>query len=198
MKDATQQQNPSRKRRLPAAQAKQRILDSAHAFFVEGGPEAVKVQAVAESLGITDAAIHYHFKDRETLLEALLAHGGRKLKMAVQDQTETDLAALLNQLSDIYDRQQFAKLAMWLIEAGWTSDDAGMFADFCKTWQQNRGVSALEAKHQIAFINLILASEALFAGAFLRSVGLADNQRDRRRFHKWIGTQLDIWLESKD
>lgn len=198
MKDATKKRNPARRQRLPALQAKQRILETAHAFFVEGGPEAVKVQAVAESLGITDAAIHYHFKDRETLLEALLAYGGRKLKSAVQDRRETDLAPLMEQLEDIYDRQQFAKLAMWLIEAGWQSDEEGMFTDFCKTWQRDKGLTALEAKHQIAFINLVLASEALFAGAFLRSVGLTDKQRDRRRFHKWIGTQLDIWLESKD
>ncbi len=178
------------KQRLPADQAKQRILDTAHRFLLEGGVSAVKVQAVARELGITDAAIHYHFKDREQLLEALLAYGGRQLKDAVSIETDLDLAVLANRLSHIYGEQRFARLAMWLSLADWRSDDTGMFSDLADGWQQSMGLTKLEARHRVAFLNLVLAAEPLLAGAFLRSVDLPDTEASRRRFHKWLLAKL--------
>ena len=69
-----------RKTRKKPADARIAILEVAQTYLIEGGPDAVKVQKIASDLGITDAAIHYHFKNRHNLLEALLKHAGRQLK----------------------------------------------------------------------------------------------------------------------
>ncbi len=178
------------RQRLPAHKAKQRILETAHRFLLEGGVSAVKVQAVARELGITDAAIHYHFKDREQLLEALLAYGGRRLKEAINEEADPDPAALASRLSHVYGEQQFARLAMWLSLADWRSDETGMFSELANSWQQSMELDSREARYQVAFFNLVLAAEPLLAGAFLRSVDLPDTAASRGRFHNWLLEKL--------
>lgn len=184
----------SERKRLPSEQARRKILETAHEFFLEGGVDAVKVQKIARKLGITDAAIHYHFKNREKLLESLLTYGGQKLKDVTSAEQTIDLSTLSSRLIDIYDNQQFARLAMWLSLAGWRSDKDGLFSTLAKDWQQTFGLSPTEAKYQIAFINLVLAAESLLGGAFLRSVALSDNDAGRRRFRRWIVSKLELIL----
>ena len=49
------------------------FLEAAYARLIEGGVDAVKVAPLAEALTLTRTAFYWHFKDRESLLEALLA-----------------------------------------------------------------------------------------------------------------------------
>ena len=62
----------AKRTRRPAREARQRILEAAEQKLIEGGPDAVRVQTLGRELGITDAAIHHHFGNRDGLLEALL------------------------------------------------------------------------------------------------------------------------------
>ncbi|HEV2370316.1 MAG TPA: helix-turn-helix domain-containing protein, partial [Acidimicrobiales bacterium] len=72
---------PTRSRtRRSVEEARRLILDAAQRRLIAGGPEAVRVQTVAADVGITDAAVHYHFANREGLMEALLAEAGRRLR----------------------------------------------------------------------------------------------------------------------
>ena len=57
----------TRQRRTPQA-AKFAILDAAERRLHDEGPEGVRIQRIAADLGITDAAIHYHFGTREALI----------------------------------------------------------------------------------------------------------------------------------
>src|SRR2546421_2443478 len=60
--------------------ARRLILDAAQRRLIDGGPDAVRVQTVAADVGMTDAAVHYHFTNREGLMEALLADAGRRMR----------------------------------------------------------------------------------------------------------------------
>lgn len=40
--------------------------------LAKGGPEAVRIEALAQSLGVTKGGFYWHFDDRPALLEALL------------------------------------------------------------------------------------------------------------------------------
>jgi AcrR family transcriptional regulator len=58
----------------PAAQSgdtKQRILDVALDLFTEQGYDGTSLRQIAERLGITKAAIYYHFESKEDILMAL-------------------------------------------------------------------------------------------------------------------------------
>jgi AcrR family transcriptional regulator len=51
---------------------RQRILDAAAELFVERGYEATSLREIAERVGVTKAALYYHFPGKEDLLRALL------------------------------------------------------------------------------------------------------------------------------
>jgi AcrR family transcriptional regulator len=53
-------------------------LQAAFPALRSGGVEAVKVEPLARSLGLTKGSFYWHFRDREALLEALLAEWERR------------------------------------------------------------------------------------------------------------------------
>ena len=48
-------------RRRSVDDARREILDAAESLLARGGPDAVRVQVVAGEVGVSDAAVHYHF-----------------------------------------------------------------------------------------------------------------------------------------
>lgn len=173
-------------------QARRTILEAAHRYFMEGGPEAVKIQRIARDLGMTDAAIHYHFRNRRNLLAALLKFAGASLKRRLSDNSSTAVPDVARELESAYARQGYARLAMWLSLEGWTDEGTGMFAELVDRWRERHPDKSLEeAKYEIAFVNLVLAAEPLMGASFLRSVDLPDDAGQQSRFHHWIVGRLE-------
>lgn len=56
--------------------------------LAERGPEGVKVEALARRLGVTKGSFYWHFKDRDALLEAMLADWRRRATLAIIDRFE--------------------------------------------------------------------------------------------------------------
>ena len=52
--------------------ARQLILDTAEQLFAEQGVDAVSLRAINAAAGVSPGVLHYHFGNREVLLEALL------------------------------------------------------------------------------------------------------------------------------
>ncbi len=48
------------------------ILSAAERLFVEKGYHAVSMRAIADAVGMTKAALYYHFRDKEQLFVAIL------------------------------------------------------------------------------------------------------------------------------
>src|SRR6266481_6364598 len=65
-------------RRTPEA-AKLSNLEAAERRLIEEGPDGVRVQHIAADLGITGAALHYHFGSRETLIDAVRRFSAKRL-----------------------------------------------------------------------------------------------------------------------
>jgi AcrR family transcriptional regulator len=53
-------------------QTRERILDSAERLFADHGFEGASIRAIVEDARVNLAAVHYHFKSKEALLEAVL------------------------------------------------------------------------------------------------------------------------------
>lgn len=203
---------PTRLRRS-RDEARSAILEVAARHLREGGPQAVRVQRVAADLGMTDAAIHHHFGSRQGLLEALLIEAGRRLRRelaAALPGQPADPAALRRAaeiIGDVYATQGYARLALWLSMAGVESAGRGLFAPLVDAVQRVRLEAARargmprprrrNAQRDVALLNVALAGEPLFGGAFLRSVGLDDDPESQAGFRRWLVVRLARLLEGE-
>ena len=66
----------SHRRPRRGAQTRQQILDSSLRLFSQRGFASTTVRDIAREVGITDAAIYYHFDSKRELLEALVEERG--------------------------------------------------------------------------------------------------------------------------
>ncbi len=56
---------------------RQRILDVSAELFVDQGYDGTSLREIAERLGVTKAALYYHFSSKDQILRALLEPGER-------------------------------------------------------------------------------------------------------------------------
>ena len=54
------------------ANTQSRVLDAAERLFAEQGFEGASIRAIVDAANVNLAAVHYHFKSKEALLEAVL------------------------------------------------------------------------------------------------------------------------------
>src|SRR4051812_13274929 len=62
-----------------APRTRERILDVALALFAEKGYDATSMREIAEQLGITKAALYYHFDSKADIVRAMLADTERRV-----------------------------------------------------------------------------------------------------------------------
>lgn len=174
--------------------SRQTILEAAERALIAEGPHGVKVQTIARELGLTDAAIHYHFGNREGLLEALLRFSGRRFvddltaAMEAMDPDAFDPATAARMLSDLYDRRGTAKLVMWLSLSGWSPSGAGMLEPLAHGVHEWRSAQARQrdlpapdmddSRRLIALLSALTFTQALTGKALLSSVGLTGPSSD--------------------
>ena len=58
---------------------RERILDAALTLFAEKGYDATSMREIAEQLGITKAALYYHFDSKADIVRAMLADTERRV-----------------------------------------------------------------------------------------------------------------------
>ncbi len=66
-------------------ETRDRILDSAERLFADGGYAATSLRRIIAEAGVNVAAVHYHFRSKESLLEAVLL---RRVEPANQERIE--------------------------------------------------------------------------------------------------------------
>jgi AcrR family transcriptional regulator len=166
-----------RVRRQPD-EARRLILDAAERLLAEGGVPAVQVRAIATRVGMTDAGVNHHFGTRDRLLEALLRHGGRKLRAGVAEVLgswldRADLGDLVDALAAFY-RGGYGELAMALHAAGWRDEGSGMLNPVVDALHALRpaGTPIDDTRLAVAALHQALATEPRYGPAFRRSAGL--------------------------
>lgn len=188
--------------------SKRAILERAEHYLIAEGLNGVKVQKIAHDLGLSDAAIHYHFGNRKKLLEALLRFAGQRFlselgaALEKSEPSSFDLASAARLLSDLYDRRGTARLAMSLVLSGWSPRGAGMLQPLAEWLHRARlqnakargsaAPSLEDSQKVIAVLNAVIFTQALTGDALLRSAGLKKMPRDQ--LSSWIATLLEEHL----
>ena len=171
-----------RRTRRSREDARRVILEAAEQLLIHGGPGAVQVRSVAESVGITDAGVYHHFGTRQSLLVALLRHGGRRMKDAVREAVGNwdqgdDIASLVAIVAALY-REGYAELGVALHAAGWRDSGGGLFEPVVQALHTARERSGQEAdiaetRLAVAALHQALALEPVYGTAFRRSAGIS-------------------------
>jgi AcrR family transcriptional regulator len=168
--------------RRPRDEARRLILEAAERLLIEGGPGAVQVRAVAERVGMTDAGVYHHFGTQQSLLVALLRHGGRRLRQAVEEAvegwvgTDDDVASLVAAIAELYG-DGYAELAIALHAAGWSDEGGGLLEPVVQALhatRERRGHTAEieDTRLAVAALHQALALEPVYGAAFRRSAGV--------------------------
>ncbi|WP_293364383.1 TetR/AcrR family transcriptional regulator [Phenylobacterium sp.] len=185
--------------------SRQAILEAAEAYLAAEGPNGVKVQKIAAELNMTDAAIHYHFGNREGLLEALLRFSGRRFADELQQivaQRAADgleLAQVGELLTEFYAGRGTARLALWLVLTGWSPSGQGMLLPMAERvhaarvrraeWAGQSAPELAESQKLVALVAAVTLTQALAGDANLRAVGLSETSP--KDFLDWTIGRLD-------
>jgi AcrR family transcriptional regulator len=191
----------TRRTRRTREASKQAILEAAERVLLAEGLEAVRVQRVAAAVGVTDAAVHYHFRNREGLIEALLRHAGRKLVADIAEASrpsaddDLDLAAVSRALSTAYVDRGSARMAVWLTLAGWRPQGSGLFRPLverahamriARAQALGRPPPALEdTRFLIALLNGAHIAQSIVGEAVMKAVDADWDPAGQRRFLDW-------------
>jgi AcrR family transcriptional regulator len=68
-----------------AEQTKQHILDTAQRLFAELGYDATSLQMIADEMGLTKAAVYYHFRAKSDILHAAMVPGIRRIEALLDE-----------------------------------------------------------------------------------------------------------------
>src|SRR5580693_293314 len=72
-------------RAVQAEQTRQQILDTAQRLFAELGYDATSLQMIADEMGLTKAAVYYHFRAKSDILHAAMRPGIQQLEALLDE-----------------------------------------------------------------------------------------------------------------
>src|ERR1700712_2631440 len=90
-----------------------RILDVAEAMFAETGYRAVSLRSITRACGVNIAAIHYHFGEKDVLLQQIFAKrsaaiNGERFRLLEACREAPDRPPMLEQILEAYLRPSLA------------------------------------------------------------------------------------------
>jgi len=74
---------------VQAERTSQQILETARRLFAELGYDATSLQMIADEIGLTKAAVYYHFRAKSELLRAIMLPGVQRLEALLDDAAAT-------------------------------------------------------------------------------------------------------------
>ncbi|MEM7126811.1 MAG: TetR/AcrR family transcriptional regulator [Chloroflexota bacterium] len=106
-----------------AQNRKQQIIDSASRLIAQKGFEGLRTREIAEQVGINHATVHYHFADKEKLIEAVLQSVTEKIYQSDIEAPVSKNASATEKLATIFrnnllQRQQYPERFTVLRELG--------------------------------------------------------------------------------
>jgi AcrR family transcriptional regulator len=180
--------------------ARAAILEAANEILLTEGLDAVRVQRIAAAVGVTDAAVHYHFGNHAGLIEALLRHCARKLVAEIGAANEApdralNLRAVSKALKRAYVDRGAGRMAIWLKLAGWRPRGSGMLSGLVANIHAQRVAAAKaigapapsleDTKFLVALLNAVHLAQAILGDALLKAVDADADEAGQQRFLDW-------------
>ncbi|HEY6549646.1 MAG TPA: TetR/AcrR family transcriptional regulator [Solirubrobacterales bacterium] len=158
-------------------------VEAAQQALATGGPDAVRIEALATGLGVSKGGFYWHFKDRQTLLEEMLDMWEKAVVEDVIASVESQPADPRAKLQQLFELAPSVDFAVELALRDWSrrdSDVAGrlqridsrrmeylrsLFGQFCADEND------VEARSMLAF--------SLFIGSYFIAAKHGDKTRSQ-------------------
>ena len=189
---------PPRPRRT-ADEARKLILDAAERRLQTVGPAGIRLQDVADDVGVSHPTILHHFGSREALVEAVVQRALAVLQADIllaweKERFEApDAAALLRRVEATLGDEGHARLVVWLSLEGRTAPDPSQMVSVLSAMMHERRVrdTGRDAPREdttflVMLVTLALVAEAIVGPAVRESAGLGDDPEAKTRFHDWL------------
>jgi AcrR family transcriptional regulator len=98
-------------------------IDAALQALAEGGPDAVRVETLAKSLGVSKGGFYHHFKDRRALLDEMLDAWEKAMVDDVIDRVESEPGDARAKLQKLFDLAPSADFGVELALRDWSRRD---------------------------------------------------------------------------
>ncbi len=144
-----------RAKKTPAPQSdadtEQRILDAAHRVFVRRGTAGARMQEIADEAGVNKALLHYYFRSKSRLAEAVFQRVAKDIFARLSDAAGSDmeLEEKVRRIVDIYldELSKTPYVPGYVIgEMNQHPERARQFLDAVRQNQGNNGVPVFLAK----------------------------------------------------
>ena len=173
--------------------------------MIEVGPDAVRLQDVADDVGTSHSNVLHHFGSKEALLGALVERSVEGMRNEIVDaivssDMEGDrLRNLFEALARVLAERGHARLLFWLTLGGHTpgagSEWLAQVVDATLSLRKARGQKRTAAMKRDTQHAVMLAALALAGGAVLwpvmtSNVGLPAGEESAVRFRQWLADLL--------
>ena len=205
----------TKRRRLPAAEAQERILDAAERRLVEVGPEGLRLAELAEELGISHPAILHHFGSREGLVRAVVKRALTALNTELIQSFAGSLAdpeamkpeALLDRIADTLSERGQARLMAWLILSGREPPELdanlklGKVGEavhaFRRVREKSKRLDPADSAFLVELVALALLGDAVFGERMRKLEGLPHHAKASRNFRARLSELVETFFESR-
>ncbi len=110
--------------------SKQQWIEQAMALLAASGHQGVTLQALLDKLGVSHGSFYHHFKNRQALTDAMLAHWEQSMTLDIL-QTTSEITALSQRVDSLINSGQdlFAlQLPLEIAIRNWAQTDEGVKA----------------------------------------------------------------------
>jgi AcrR family transcriptional regulator len=204
----------TKRRRLPAAEAKERILDAAERRLVEVGPEGFRLAELADELGVSHPAILHHFGSREELVSAVVKRSLTALNTdliqafsePLEDSDTVKPDALFERIARTLNDRGQARLIAWLILSGREPPELDANLKLSKVGEavhafrvaraQGARLDPADSAFLVELVALALLGDAVFGERMRKLEGLSSHARAPRSFRARLGTMIEAFVDA--
>jgi TetR/AcrR family transcriptional regulator len=165
-----------------ASRTRAEILSSAEQLFASRGFDATRLEDVAEEVGLTRAALFYHFRDKQTLFDAMVANAFASLNQQLHDLLDAEELPIPERLEraveawvdEIVARPTLARLILRFVADGYEQASQRIFWDdhllpqkFFLLFEEGKRTGVLKPLHDDPFhtASAIIGTTFFYVGA---------------------------------
>jgi len=201
---------PAPRKRRTAEDARAAILDAAEQRLVAAGPAGIRLQDVADDVGVSHPAVLHHFGSREALVREVC----ERRFAAIRGELETaiiassggpdQVGAMVESVAAAVRHGGHARVFFWLALEGMLRSDEqpprmralGEAAQQLRTRRRKGRPAPLDdTLHVLALSSLALLADAIIGPSVLGDLGLGATPEASARFRAWLAKLLAEHLE---